>query len=318
MNRMVPFFVMMLCCNCLFSTVVRSSNSIGQDRGLYDGQSEYVLKSEGDRSQLFFKDELQWTCNTTPTKKGYMKDMSFTDNSLPVKRWYENTQLLKETEGAQTRYYSYDEKGRLIKNTVLEDGQVSLLQFYTYDASSKSLNGILSITLDGSKIAYYGQDWFSYTESDYFEKITTFADNITVKEAWKGQQQLVSAEVIECNEEGFVLQRVLNGITVKEKYDHQGLLIREIAPSFQVEYQYNENRDLLKEIRQTTDGMLYSTMYAEGRRVLQTIRNKTNLEKEIKFDIDGTRVETLFDEGLPYCDITYAADGKRVLSIVYR
>jgi len=33
---------------------------------------------------------------------------------------------------------------------------------------------------------------------------------------------------------------------------------------------------------------------------------------------DGTTVVTLFDNGRPYADITYAPDGKRVLSLEYR
>jgi antitoxin component YwqK of YwqJK toxin-antitoxin module len=37
-----------------------------------------------------------------------------------------------------------------------------------------------------------------------------------------------------------------------------------------------------------------------------------------RFVEDGTSVVTLFEDGRPYVDITYAPDGKRVLSLEYR
>ena len=318
MKKIAPILIMMLICNCLFAVAVRSSNSIGQDRGVYNGQSEYVLETEGNQSRLYFKNELQWVSNTTMPEQGRMIiDTTYTDGSLSLKRWYENTQLVKESEGNQMRLYAYDEDGRLVKSTVKIDEQVVLMQFYTYDGISKSLNGILSITLEGSKAAYYGRDWFSYTQDDYFEKNTTY-NNISVKETWKGEKKLSDVNVVEVSDGGFRIERETNGLMVEETYDAQGLLVSEIASSFQVEYRYNENLELIEEIRKTLDGKIYENSYEKGRLVLQTVWNSDVREKDIQYNADGTKIETLFVNGAPYCDITYASDGKRVLSIVYR
>jgi len=40
--------------------------------------------------------------------------------------------------------------------------------------------------------------------------------------------------------------------------------------------------------------------------------------KATRYLADGTSVVTLFDNGRPYADVTYAPDGKRVLSLEYR
>jgi hypothetical protein len=39
--------------------------------------------------------------------------------------------------------------------------------------------------------------------------------------------------------------------------------------------------------------------------------------KTIRYNEDGSSVQTLYSEGNPYADVTYAVDGKRVLSISY-
>lgn len=40
--------------------------------------------------------------------------------------------------------------------------------------------------------------------------------------------------------------------------------------------------------------------------------------KSTRYNQDGTSIVTLFEENRPYADVTYALDGKRVLSIEYR
>jgi len=40
--------------------------------------------------------------------------------------------------------------------------------------------------------------------------------------------------------------------------------------------------------------------------------------KSTRYNLDGTSIVTLFEENRPYADVTYALDGKRVLSIEYR
>ena len=55
-----------------------------------------------------------------------------------------------------------------------------------------------------------------------------------------------------------------------------------------------------------------------------TLQTETEWENEMpissskRYISDGTSIITLFEKGKPYADVTYAPDGKRVLSIQYR
>ena len=57
--------------------------------------------------------------------------------------------------------------------------------------------------------------------------------------------------------------------------------------------------------------------YDEGKLVVSTEAFGGRVVKKTRYNEEGSSVQTLYSEGNPYADVTYAVDGKRVLSISY-
>ena len=105
---------------------------------------------------------------------------------------------------------------------------------------------------------------------------------------------------------------------MEETYDEHALLISRKTPSYLTEYRYNEERMLIEEQTLRSDGNQTLTTYEGGRRSMVEERKSGQTVKISRFLADGRSIVTLFSEGKPYSDVTYAIDGKRVLSISYR
>ncbi|NBK25800.1 MAG: hypothetical protein EOM68_27765 [Spirochaetia bacterium] len=105
---------------------------------------------------------------------------------------------------------------------------------------------------------------------------------------------------------------------MEETYDERALLISRKTPSYLTEYRYNEERMLIEEQTLRSDGNQTLTTYEGGRRSMVEERKSGQTVKISRFLADGRSIVTLFSEGKPYSDVTYAIDGTRVLSISYR
>ncbi len=117
----------------------------------------------------------------------------------------------------------------------------------------------------------------------------------------------------------FTVNRTLpDGSIVQESYDEQGLLVLKKSPSSETEYRYNEENVLLSEHTIRDDGSEVVSRYEKGEKTMVEERESGRTTSILHFLDDGKRVQTLYSDGHPYCDITYAAGGKRILSISYR
>jgi len=298
------------------------SNSIGQDRGRFGEESEYTLEIQAGVSTLYNQGKPVWKETRTPFTDGFeLSTFQFEDGSTRFKR-YEGNRLVSEALGSEIRYYYYDEEGLLVKTMVLFDEKISEMELYTYDEKAKTLNSILTITDGGSSILYFGdpvvRPWFSYTKGETFTKVVQLSQTIQIQEVWEGDTPVKSVTVERPQEGGIRLTITKKGFEESELYDEAGLLVMRISPSLTTEYRYNEERSLSEAIEKSKDGHVRIIRYEEGREVSESLYLNDVLGKEISYPKDSGKVETLFDKGQPYCDISYALDGKRVLSIRYR
>ncbi|MGB4407618.1 MAG: hypothetical protein WBI82_12220 [Sphaerochaeta sp.] len=298
------------------------SNSIGQDRGRFPEESEYTLSTQDSESTLDCQGELIWRKTLTRLEDGFeISTYTVADGSTHNKR-YENNRLVSEGVGEEKWYYYYDERGLLEKTMVLLSEKLTEMELYTYDVKNHSLNSILTITEEGSSISYFGdpiiRPWFSYTKGKTFTKEVQIAQNLQIQEVWEGDTLIKSVAVEMTKEGGILLTTTKNGMEESELYNEAGLLELRISPSLTTEYWYNEERTLKEAVEKTSDGQVLIKRYEEGREVSESQYMNDILEKETLYPSDSGKVETLYDNGQPYCDITYALDGKRVLSIRYR
>ncbi len=322
MRKVAPLLLTLMFLFSLQAEVQMPSNSIGQDRGMFSDKSDYTLDVQGNETTLYHLGEPVWKETLTPLEEGFeLSTFLFEDGTTHNKR-YENNRLVSEGVGEETRYYYYDGEGVLEKTMMLTAQELTEMELYTYDVNTHSLNSVLTITEEGSSISYFGdpivRPWFSYTKDKTFTKVTQISQNLQIQEVWDGDVLIKSVAVEMPLEGGIRLTTTKNGVEESDLYDDAGLLVLRITPSLTTEYWYNEERTLKKAVEKTSDGQVRSIRYEEGREVSESLYMNDILEKETFYPSDSGKVETLYDNGQPYCDISYALDGKRVLSIRYR
>ncbi|MBI9093271.1 MAG: hypothetical protein JEY71_00150 [Sphaerochaeta sp.] len=322
MRKIAPLLLALM---FLFSVPAQEqvrSNSIGQDRGRFSEESEYTLSTRDSVSTLEYQGELVWRKTLTRFEEGFEISTYTVEDGTTHKKRYENNRLVSEGVGEENRYYYYDERGLLEKTMVLLSEKLTEMELYTYDVSTHSLNAVLTITEEGSSIFYFGnpiiRPWFSYRKGKTFTKVVQISQNLQIQEVWVGDN-LIKSVAVEMTEEGGIrLRTTKNGIDETELYNDAGLLVLRISPSLTTEYWYNEERILTETVEKTSDDQVLIRRYEGGRVMSESQYMNDILEKETLYPSDSGKVETLYDNGQPYCDISYALDGKRVLSIRYR
>jgi YD repeat-containing protein len=298
---------------------VRLSNGIGQDLGPDDGSSAYVLHLEGDRRKLFGNGTLLWTLSEHEEDGLRVQTTEFADGTEPLVKTYDGNRLVEERQGGKTTLFSYDEAGQLHTVRQLQDGSLASLEVYGFDGFSHRLVTSAKIRDGQYEIRYYGTDgtdrWVSRTTGEISEKITRYPNGVAVRQTWDGEDPETPVTVSHRDESDLL---VISDGTASTVYDRQGLLVAENVPDYQVRYRYDEAGVLVGETRTEADGKTVETEYRDGKPAFRTVMDGETVEKTIVYGTDQGRVETLYEAGTAYCDVTYASDGKQVLSVRYR
>lgn len=322
MRKAAPLLLLLMTLFALPAQSQVPSNSIGQDRGRFIEESGYTLSVVGNESTLYHLDEPVWKETLTTFEGGWEVTTYHYKEGFSSAKRYEDNRLVLESEGPEVLYYYYDESGLLEKTITLLDEKLSEMELYTYDVQTKNLNSILTITEKGTSVSYFGdpitKPWFSYTNGTTFAKVVQITQNLQIQEVWEGDTLIKSVAVEMLQEGGMRLTTTKKGVQESELYDDEGLLTLRVAPSLTTEYTYDEGRVIIAAVERKAGNNVRTIRYEEGREVSESIYTNDILEKEILYPKDSGKVETLYDNGQPYCDITYALDGKRVLSIRYR
>ena len=322
MRKVAPLFCTLMLLFSLLAQEQVASNSIGQDRSNFTDGGAYYLLADDSGSTLFHNDQAVWK-ESRITVNGLLEVSTFhyDTETMHLKR-YESGRLVAEGQGDEMQYFYYDKGGLMTKSMRLVSGKLTEMELYTYDVGTHALNGILTITAEGSAITYFGspkgQSWFSFAEGDRFTKVTQLTQDVQVQELWEGNTLIKDVHSEMLQDGGMRLRTITKEGEVSELYDDTGLLTARITPSLIVGYRYNEERALVEERQKSPDLQERIIRYEEGRAVSESLYQDGQLEKVTLYPKDKGKVETLYDKGEPYCDITYALDGKRVLSIRYR
>lgn len=322
MRKGVLFLCLLMLLSFLPAQVQVPSNSIGQERGYFDESSDYNLMIEADTKSLYHHDALLWQERVLQTSTGKEVITLTKDGVVSAIRIYEGNRLVSFQEKDQERLYYYDESGALSQTMLLVGGVLSEMELYSYDGVTGRLAGIFIIEKEGNSLLYFSSqpdnNWFSSTSEGTFTKMTQVTGFYQAEEVWQGDTPLVRHNVDPLDDGGMLVTTSKTGIgEEKVYYNQKGLLIRKTTSSFDIEYRYTEDGSLSESIERTDKEMKHS-IYEEGSRVSESWYVEGILEKVSLFPAGSGRVDTLYDKGVPYCDITYALDGERVLSIRYR
>jgi hypothetical protein len=319
MKRVIPvLLVLFLAQAFLYALEVRSSNSIGQDLGPFELSSTYSLRIEGSSRSLYKDDEFVWEKSEGQIGKERILTTSYAGATQTLVQTYLESVLVSEVEGPNQTYFTYAPDGKLQSVTHLENGELVSLETFFYDGITHQIIGNRTISKGVASYRYFGQgsknQWVADVLGNSFDKLTIYPNNLVFRESWKGEDKLTPLEVKSELDGTFMLS---SGDSV-ETYNDKGLLVSEKKSSSLTEYEYNEQRVLTKDLKTDAEGRLFVTEYREGKKVSQQVSRDSVLEKVIVFNSDKTRVETLYDKGVAYCDVTYASDGMKVLSLNYR
>jgi len=319
MKRLLLACAILLCLGSLIAGSLRLSNSIGQDRGVWTGEGAFRLALLPNQTQLYGPDGLVWTKQTFDEEGRQVQVTRYADGKPDLVEVYQDGLLMQMQSGSAVVYYHYATDGLLSQLTTLIGGQLESARIYSY--AGGSLSSILTVTPGQSNLRTFGMlkelAYFSFYDQDGGQLFTTLDNGRTIAEYWVGEEKAEEISVVTYEDGSFSLIRKKPEGEILERYDAQGLLVSSKTPSYLTEYRYNESRDLTEQRITEMDGRVMIKMYESGSLVSAIEEIQGQSVKHTRYNEDGSSIQTLYSEGKPYADITYAVDGKRVLSIVY-
>ncbi len=333
----------------LFGSLYRS-NSLGQELQLLDADAErsahrYILQvSTNDTVEervLYDSDNeiMRTVIVSDPFELGKrtVTETSYTQSGdlHHVEKSYFEHGLPKRVEvtnnGDEQKYlilYSYED-GQLVEKKDLVDGEMIRLTTY-YRGEEGTLNGLRIIELqDEARTAYFTRDGdatvFGEMEDGKFTRITFHPGNLVVRDVYSGKEVLIQTTVSYDSAGRLVVDEEIGGENTRKIYGPDGMLaqletIEADGAKRTINYIYDASGVLDQSVEQIVgeQSIRIASWYRDG--VVQTQTEWLNdmPVKATRFVEDGTSVVTLFENGRPYVDVTYAPDGKRVLSLEYR
>lgn len=310
---------MVLCTAALAFAAMRSSNSIGQDRGEWHPDDRYYLVQLSNQTQLHGPDGLVWVKQRFDEQQEQTVVTRYADGRADLIEIYQDATLLRRQSGAAITYYQYSSDGLLVQTTHVIDGRLEEARLYGYDKGA--LATILSVSDGRSNLRTFGMlkdhVYYAYSDAEGGQLFTTFAKGRTISEYWIGEQKPENLTVTTYDDGAFSILRKRGDEEILQQYDAFGLLVSSKYPSYLVEYKYNESRVLIEERTIEAGNKVTSKTYREGKLVESTEEAGGRIVQSTRYNEDGSSVQTLYTEGRRYADVTYAVDGKRVLSITY-
>ena len=240
------------------------------------------------------------------------------------------TNLTRTSEyGSWVTMYTY-ENGKLIAQRDIQPNNQEQLCVYYRDSQDGSLVGVRVSSPNGPEsIRYYsiveGSELYAEGDGTDFTISKIVSDGILVRESWTAGNAVQSAQV-DYDESGnlFVDNTTPDGL-VRSTYGKAGVLLLKkwlsgALSGMEVSYAYDA-QGLLEVSRKSIPDPNQRVMedrYVHGVQTSTTEWEKGVLVRTVGYPPQGGTVVTLYDKGKPYADVTYAPDGKRVLSLTYR
>lgn len=339
----VVFTLLLLTIHFSLSATWFESNILGQKVKEIEESEKlsfaYTLLEEGDNAlttlSLYSLDSL--IQKNVVNQKGDMKSVTTTyyDNEIITsskKSEYEKglPTFIEETAGDKVISTTFRyENGQLVETKRIENGIMKSLTTY-WRNSDGSLALSREIRLDKENlISFYSHDKDSIiiTQQDELSvmKSTLHSSNVVTNE-YSVEGKTLQTQKADVDEKGnLIINETIDEDEIQTLYSTDGFLLekhikKETGEKQDFFYEYDKDGSLihLTEIHTAAKVERIERYYTNG-----TLKSKTQFideqpVKSTRYNLDGTSIVTLFEENRPYADVTYALDGKRVLSIEYR
>lgn len=332
MNRMGRITFLMALASMLmmpaFSVQVYRSNSIGQ---LLEPVRDlepvgWFLDVDGDDTTLYHDGSIVSKIVRTNGQEHVEQE----DGSVVTRR-YENSLLVSEStvsvQGATLNIlYTYDTNEKLQGYTVSENGDLQLIVSYLR-AKDGSVAAIRSIDLAGTSLwEYLGRDLYVQGTDGMSVKMTRLPGNVIIRESYSDTAPVQSVDITYDDEIGDLTVTISDDSDTKQEttYSGTGNILKETTylqdiPTTSTDFRYDEKGSILTSVySDVVSGRMVYRTFEDGILISEREEEDESVIRFISYHDDGTRTETLYDNGTPYADVTYAPDGKRVLSVSYR
>ncbi|MBN2859503.1 MAG: hypothetical protein JXK93_04465 [Sphaerochaetaceae bacterium] len=121
------------------------------------------------------------------------------------------------------------------------------------------------------------------------------------------------------------LEEIILGNKLVRVFSPEGLLLSRVEEKDQdirstTRYEYDSDGTLIRsdELNENGQKERIERWYVNAALKTETQWLDGVPQRSTRYNGDGTMVVTIFEEGLPYADVNYASDGKRIISIEYR
>lgn len=307
------------------------SNSLGQkleelDQTLLETQKYYLHQQEG--VERLFEDGILIKESLIEASSSGTKEIeiNYLDGKVvdQVTTFWEDNLPKRIENGSTTIYHTYVDEFLIEKKEVQQGNLIKVTTFYR--GVDGTLNGIRVVGSNDPQVdLLYSDQFFGESKEGVFNKLTFFDNNLVAQQMWIGDVPQIISDV-SYDEKGNLVIKEWEDNSLKTKtYDFKGLLV-----SLAIE---DANGDIsTKSYYYDHSGTLEKTneiIISEGKKEIDSYYEEGQLVNEIEWEEDlpikskrilkdGNLIVTLFDNGKPYADVTYASDGKRVLSLEYR
>lgn len=339
----------LLLCSLSLSGVAYRSNSIGMQLAQLEAEvsreSGFVLvvaqaSSTMEERTLFHEglmvEHTIITTSAPPEKRKTIVSITYDSTGKEIVRTrvvYDGLRPINLTKtdgyGTWITFYTYD-KGMLIAQREIQaGGREQLFAFYR-DPRNGSLIGVRASDPSGfSSIRYFsmveGMEILAMGDDRDFTISRAMGDGVIVRESWTAGEAMQTAKVDYDESGNLIVDQTTPDGLVRSTYGKGGLLLQErwvtgASLGMEISYSYDA-QGILTTSRKVLPGpvkRIIEHTYMNG-----AIKSSHEWEnglsvKTIAYLPQGATVATLYAEGKPYADVTYAPDGKRVLSLIYR
>lgn len=219
--------------------------------------------------------------------------------------------------------------GKMVETKELVDGELVKLITY-YRGSDGMLSGLRIVGIDETAMqTIYSQDLgvsvYGENIQGAFTRLSFYPGNLVVRDVWTNEERNVETTVAYDDAGRLVIHETIGSIRIRKTYGPDGMLVKSESEDSEgkkttITYVYDHNGilDQSLELVVGEHTKRIERWYKNGTLETQTEWLDDAPVKATRYLADGTSVVTLFDNGRPYADVTYAPDGKRVLSLEYR
>jgi antitoxin component YwqK of YwqJK toxin-antitoxin module len=232
-------------------------------------------------------------------------------------------QSLTTEEGLTTEIMYTYENNQLIEETLLVDNKMkALTTFYRFYDGSLAGTRVIDMEL-GTFVTLYD------SEGDVSTLVSDSDNNISLYRIYPNgvidDSEILTSNA-EYDEEGNLrIIETIDGETKVSVYTPKGKLLEtqqtlKNDESERRTYEYDNDGNLVHsiQVKSKEDKTRIERWYVNGSLKSQTQWINDIPERSVRYVENGTSIVTMFEDGRPYTDVTYASDGKRVLSIEYR